>query len=189
MISEIPARAPAENALLLRVGEAETRAFSDLYDRLSARVLGTVQCILVDRAQSEEVTQEVFLEVWQSASRYEQTRGSAAAWILTIARRRAVDRVRAAQASRDRDIRIGIRDHSVEFDDVVESVELRLESARVRKAMTKLTVLQRQAVTMTYAEGFTNGETAALLRVPVGTVKTRLRDGLIGLRLILGPTR
>lgn len=180
---------PLENALLLRVGDSDQSAFGELHDLLSARVFGTVQGILVDRAQSEEVTQEVFLEIWQSASRYESTRGAALTWIFTVARRRAIDRVRSSQSSRDRDIRIGIRDHSVILDHVPETVEIRLEAVRVRKAMKNLPVLQRQALTMTYDDGYTIGEIATLLSVPVGTVKSRLRDGLIRLRLILARTR
>jgi RNA polymerase sigma-70 factor (ECF subfamily) len=145
-----------------------------------------VKRLLRDHAQSEEVTQEIFLEIWQSATRYDTSKGSAVAWMLTMAHRRAVDRVRASQASRDRDQRIGIRDLAPEFDSVAENVEVRIESERVKEAMMRLTELQRQAVQLAYFGGFSHSEVATMLSVPIGTVKTRLRDGMIRLRDELG---
>jgi RNA polymerase sigma-70 factor (ECF subfamily) len=174
--------------LLVRVSHGDQQAFSDLYDQLSGRVLGLITRLLKDHAQSEEVTQEVFLEVWQNASRFDQNRGSAPSWILTMAHRRAVDRVRAAQSSRDRDTRIGIRDFETEFDSVTESVEIRIEHERVSRALARLTEFQRQAVTMSYYGGYSHSEMAAMLGVPIGTVKTRLRDGMIRLRDEMGVT-
>jgi RNA polymerase sigma-70 factor (ECF subfamily) len=171
------------------VATGDQAAFSDLSDQLAGRVLGLVTRLLKDRAQSEEVTQEVFLEVWQNATRFDRARGTAASWVLTMAHRRAVDRVRAAQASRDRDTRIGIRDHETEFDSVTESVEIRIEHERVSRALARLTEFQRQAVTMAYYGGYTHSEMSDLLGVPIGTVKTRLRDGMIRLRDEMGVTR
>lgn len=132
------------------------------------------------------MTQEIFLEIWQTASRYEAQRGGAATWILTMAHRRAVDRIRASQAGRDRDTRIGIRDLDVEYDHVSETVEVRIEHERVKKAMSRLTELQRQAVSLAYYGGYSHSEVADLLRIPLGTVKTRLRDRMIRLRDELG---
>jgi RNA polymerase sigma-70 factor (ECF subfamily) len=106
--------------------------------------------------------------------------------MLTLTHRRSVDRIRSAQASRDRDLRIGIRDQAREYDQVAEAVEVRIESERVAVALQKLTELQRQAVTLAYFKGLSHTEVAALLHIPVGTVKTRLRDGLIRLRDELG---
>src|SRR6187431_1539014 len=100
-------------ALLVRVAGGDQSAFADLYDLISPRVFGLILRVLVDRAQSEEVLQEVFLEVWQSAGRFAPNRGQGRSWILTIAHRRAVDRVRSAQASTDRDVRAGFRDMDV----------------------------------------------------------------------------
>jgi RNA polymerase sigma-70 factor (ECF subfamily) len=172
--------------LLARVALGDQSAFGELYDQIAPRVLGLVKRLLVDHSQSEEVTQEIFLEIWQSATRYEPTRGGASTWILTMAHRRAVDRIRSSQAGRDRDTKIGIRDLAVAYDHVAETVEVRIEHERVEKAMTRLTQLQRQAVSLAYYGGFSQSEVADMLHIPLGTVKTRLRDGLIRLRDELG---
>ncbi|WP_241977773.1 sigma-70 family RNA polymerase sigma factor [Cryobacterium sp. TMS1-13-1] len=179
--------APAtKEELLARVALGDQSAFGELYDQIAPRVLGLVKRLLIDHAQSEEVTQEIFLEIWQSATRYEPTRGGASTWILTMAHRRAVDRIRSSQAGRDRDTKIGIRDLAVAYDHVAETVEVRIEHERVEKAMTRLTQLQRQAVSLAYYGGFSHSEVADMLHIPLGTVKTRLRDGLIRLRDELG---
>lgn len=172
--------------LLQRVATGDREAFAQLYDRTAPRVFGLVERLLRDHAQSEEVTQEIFLEIWQTATRYDTGRGGAIAWMLTMTHRRAVDRVRASQASRDRDTRIGIRDFPTDFDSVSESVEVRIESERVKEAMMRLTELQRQAVQLAYFGGYSHSEVADMLSVPIGTVKTRLRDGMIRLRDELG---
>jgi RNA polymerase sigma-70 factor (ECF subfamily) len=172
--------------LLERVAAGDQQAFGQLYDELAPRVLGLITRLLRDRAQSEEVTQEVFLEIWQTATRFDPNKGQAVTWILTMAHRRAVDRVRASQSSRNRDTKIGIRDFQPDYDNVAESVEVRIEHERVEKAMLRLTELQRQAVTLAYYGGYSHGEVADMLSIPVGTVKTRLRDGMIRLRDELG---
>lgn len=174
------------DGLLALVANRDRDAFAALYDMMSPRVLGLVTRLLRDPAQSEEVTQEVFLEIWQQAGTFETTRGSAVSWMLTIAHRRAVDRVRASQASRDRDERVGLRDLAVPFDQVAETVEVRIEHERVKRAMARLTELQREAVILAYYGGYTHPEMAQMLRIPLGTVKTRLRDGMIRLRDELG---
>ena len=176
----------AGDALLERIASGDQRAFAELYDLLSSRVLGLTIRLIRDRAQAEEVVQEVFLEVWQTARRFDARRGTALTWVLTMAHRRTVDRIRSAQASRDRETRQGIRDFRPEYDSVSETVELRLEHERVRRAMDRLTALQREAVLLAYYGGYTSGEVAEMLHVPVGTVKTRMRDGLIRLRDELG---
>ncbi|HEY5225020.1 MAG TPA: ECF RNA polymerase sigma factor SigK [Microbacteriaceae bacterium] len=172
--------------LLLRTGQGDQVAFGEFYDRLAPRVLGTIRRLLIDQAQSEEVAQEVFLEVWQSAARFEPNKGGAATWVLTMAKRRAIDRIRSAQASRDRDTRVGIRDFRAESDGVAETVETRIERERVGVAMERLTEAQRQAISLAYDGEYTHSEIAQLLGIPVGTVKTRLRDGMIRLRNELG---
>ena len=174
------------NDVLGRVAKGDQVAFGELYDQISPRVLGLVRRLLKDYAQSEEVTQEIFLEIWQNASRYDSSKGGASTWILTMAHRRAVDRIRSSQSTRDRDTKIGIRDFETEYDSVSESVEVRIESERVKKAMSRLTELQRQAVSLAYYGGYSHSEVATMLSVPIGTVKTRLRDGMIRLRDELG---
>ena len=177
---------PTPDELLPRVAQGDQTAFAELYDQTAPRVLGLVKRLLKDHAQSEEVTQEVFLEIWQNATRFDSARGSAASWMLTMAHRRAVDRIRASQAGRDRDLKIGVRDLETDFDSVTESVEIRIEHERVERALGRLTELQRQAVKLAYYGGLSHSEVAKLLDVPIGTVKTRLRDGMIRLRDEMG---
>jgi RNA polymerase sigma-70 factor (ECF subfamily) len=175
-----------QDQLLALVAQGDQTAFAQLYDQMAPRVLGLVRRLLRDHAQSEEVTQEIFLEIWQNATRYDSSKGGASTWIMTMSHRRAVDRVRASQSSRDRDTKIGIRDYDAEYDNVSETVQTRIEHERVEKAMQRLTELQRQAVSLAYYGGYSHSEVATLLSVPIGTVKTRLRDGMIRLRDELG---
>ena len=182
-----PSRADGEaEALLRRVARGDEAAFERLYDLHAALVHGVVLQVLRDPAQAEEVTQEVLLEVWRTAARFDAERGSARAWLVTMARRRAVDRVRSVQASSDRDSAVGVRSVEREVDVVSEEVQTRLEAQQVRRCMGGLTELQREAVNLAFYRGHTHREVAALLAVPLGTVKTRLRDGLIRLRDCLG---
>ena len=174
--------------LLQRVAAGDQAAFARVYDLLAPRVFGLILRVLVDRAQSEEVLQEVFLEVWRSASRFAPNRGQGRTWVLTIAHRRAVDRVRAAQASSDRDVRAGLRDLDVAHDGVAEQVELRMEAARVAAALRSLPEAQREALTLAYYGGYSQSEIAALVGAPLGTIKTRMRDGLTRLRAEMGVT-
>jgi RNA polymerase sigma-70 factor (ECF subfamily) len=176
----------SKESLLARIADGDQKAFGELYDQVSPTVFGLIRRLLVDRAQSEEVTQEVFLEIWQSATRYQPSKGGASTWILTMAHRRAVDRIRSSQSGRDRDLKIGIRDFVAEYDDVAETVEASIEHERVKQALGQLTQLQRQAVTLAYYGGYSHSEVATMLSVPIGTVKTRLRDGMIRLRDELG---
>ena len=170
------------DGLLAQVAGGDHVAFRELYDVFAPRVFGLIRRTLVDDGQSQEVAQDVFLEVWRSASRFNAARGSATSWIMMMAHARAVDRVRASQASRDRDLRIGARDREVHFDPVSEAGELSIESARVTVALARLTAIQRDAISMTYFDGLTGPELAARLDIPVSTLKSRLREALIRLR-------
>ncbi len=174
--------------LLLQIAEGDETSFARLYDLLSPRVFGLILRVLVDRSQSEEVLQEVFLEVWQSAARFAPNRGQGRSWILTIAHRRAVDRVRSAQASTDRDVRVGFRNLDVPHDGVAEQVELKVEGERVARALASLPEPQREALTLAYYGGYSQSEIAALVGAPLGTIKTRMRDGLSRLRTEMGVT-
>ncbi|MBC7725482.1 MAG: sigma-70 family RNA polymerase sigma factor [Burkholderiaceae bacterium] len=178
--------AVSKETLLHRIADGDQTAFSRLYDDVAPRVLGLIRRFLIDHAQSEEVAQEVFLEIWQNASRFDEKKGGATTWILTMAHRRAIDRIRSSQSGRDRDTKVGIRDYAPEYDHVSETVEVKIEHERVKLAMTRLTELQRQAVSLAYYGGYSHSEVATLLSVPIGTVKTRLRDGMIRLRDELG---
>ena len=173
--------------LLASVARGDDEAFAVLYDRVAAGVFGLVRRVVRDPAQSEEVTQEVLLDVWRSASRFNPHEGSARAWLTTLAHRRAVDRVRSAQASTERELRVAVAE--TDYDAVSEEVETRLDAQRVRRCLGTLTELQRESVALAYYGGYTYREVAALLGVAVGTVKTRMRDGLIRLRDCLGAER
>ena len=181
--------AVTDEELLVAVSRGDQAAFASLYDRLGGLVYGVVKRVVRDPSQSEEVAQEVLVEVWRTAPRFDQDKGSAQTWILTMAHRRAIDRVRSEQSSRDRTDRIGRRDRLREFDEVAEEVELRFEHQQVREALAALTDLQREAVELAYYRGYTYREVAEMLDTPLGTIKTRMRDGLIRLRDAMGVTR
>ncbi|GAB3496565.1 ECF RNA polymerase sigma factor SigK [Nocardiopsis coralliicola] len=172
--------------LLQLTARGDEGAFERVYDEVSPSVYGLVLRILRDPAQSEEVAQEVLVDVWRTASRYEQQRGSAKAWVMTLAHRRAVDRVRSEEAGARREQRASAGMGSRPFDEVEEEATARLEGERVRRCLGTLTELQRQAVQLAYYSGYTYKEVAKLLSAPLGTVKTRMRDGLIRLRDCLG---
>ncbi|HCS62369.1 MAG TPA: RNA polymerase subunit sigma [Microbacterium sp.] len=172
--------------LLVRVAAGDQSAFAQLYDMLSPRVFGLILRVLVNRSQSEEVLQEVFLEVWQSASRFAPNKGQGRSWVFTIAHRRAVDRVRASQASADRDVKAGLRDVGVAHDSVAEQVELGIAGQQVITALGTLPEAQRETIVLSYYGGYSQSEIAALVGSPLGTIKTRMRDGLTRLRIEMG---
>ncbi|MEU2246273.1 sigma-70 family RNA polymerase sigma factor [Streptomyces sp. NPDC019224] len=179
---------PDLQELMGSVARGDHDAFAQVYDVVSGPVLGLVRSVLRDPAQSEEVAQEVLVEVWRTASRFQAARGSAMSWVLTLAHRRAVDRVRSAQASAAREHKAALLDRTPAFDEVTEQVETRLEREQVRRCLRTLSELQRESVTLAYYRGLTYREVAELLAVPLGTIKTRLRDGLIRMRDCLGVT-
>jgi RNA polymerase sigma-70 factor (ECF subfamily) len=174
--------------MLGRTARGDQAAFGAVYDAMKSPVFGIVVRVVRDPAQSEEVTQEVFIDVWRHAARFPGV-GSARTWIMTMAHRRAVDRVRRAQAASEREHRAATRATTREYDDVVESVERSLEADRVRRCLEDLTDLQRESVTLAYYDGYTYPEVARRLNSPLGTIKTRMRDGLVRLRDCLGVSR
>ncbi|MDK9498593.1 ECF RNA polymerase sigma factor SigK [Streptomyces katrae] len=174
--------------IMQKVAHGDKQAFSALYDALAPMVFGIVVKVVRDRAQAEEVAQEVMIDLWRQAARYRPEAGSVTTWAATIAHRRAVDRVRSAQAATDREHAQAAREHTPAFDEVAEQVETRLESEQVRRCVRGLTELQRQAVTLAYYRGLTYREVAEALRTPLPTIKTRMRDGLIRLRDCMGVT-
>ena len=176
-----PERAEIDN-LLRAVGRGDDAAFARLYDLLSARVFGLARRVLRDPAQAEEMAQEVLIEVWRNAGRFDPERGSGLSWVLTIAHRRTVDRVRSEQASTDRERRVAEASAHIPYDEVADQVDSRLERQQVRRCLDGLTELQREAITMAYYGGRTYREVAEKLEIALPTVKTRMRDGLIRLR-------
>ncbi|MGW1932453.1 sigma-70 family RNA polymerase sigma factor [Streptomyces sp. NPDC001919] len=185
-IGDVRPAAPDLPELMGRVALGDQQAFTAVFDAVSGPVLGLVRTVLRDAAQSEEVAQEVLVEVWRTAARYQPERGSVMNWVLMLAHRRAVDRVRSEQAASDRERRAALLDHAAAYDEVVEQVEGQLEREQVRRCLRGLTELQHQSVTLAYYRGLTYREVAELLAVPLGTVKARMRDGLIRLRDCLG---
>lgn len=181
----VPPAQVDDAALVAAVAIGDEQAFEQLYDRHSPRVYATVQRVLRDPAQSQEVTQEVLVEIWRLAPRYDAAVGSVTAWITTIAHRRAVDRVRSVQAARARDVAHARREMQHPYDPVSELIVASSEYGQVRCAMTALTDLQRQAIELAFYGGHTYREVAELLGAPLGTVKSRIRDGLLHLNEIL----
>lgn len=185
--ADAPSRRPEE--LLRRTALGHSDAFEDLYRVFASRVYGIALRVVRNPEHAEEVAQEVFLEVWRRASRFDPARGSATSWLLALAHSRAVDRVRSVQASTDRDIRAGLAAVEPDVESVADTVEHRLERAAVRRCLDALTDLQRQSVTLAYYSGYTYPQVATLLAAPLPTVKTRMRDGLIRLRDCLAVAR
>lgn len=172
--------------LVARSSRGHEDAFAELYDLTASRIYGLVLRILLSADHAAEVTQEVFVEVWRQSARYAPDKGSVLAWMSTMAHRRAVDRVRSVSSEVARDEHYAINTVVREADHVWEDVEKKMDVERVRKGMASLTAIQREALVLAYFGGYTQSQVASLLKLPLGTVKTRIRDGLIGLRDALG---
>jgi RNA polymerase sigma-70 factor (ECF subfamily) len=175
---------PGLDDLLAAVARGDERAYDAVYDLTSGWVLGVARKVIRDPALAEEVMQEVMLEVWRLASRFDPAKGSGTSWVMTLAHRRAVDRVRSERSHASRELRAATA--VIDYDEVTEAVEASLEAERVQRCLSSLTRLQRECVSLAYYGGYTYAEVAELLGVPAGTVKTRMRDGLIRLRDCLG---
>ena len=178
--------ADAAGNLLVGIASGDRSAFTSLYCLVEQRVFGLVLAVLRDREQSREVVQEVFLQLWQQANRYDTGRGSGEAWVLHLAHSRAVDRVRLCQTSGVRDARYAALGHVPDTDTVIWDVLLRDEQATVRAALARLTPGQRESIVLAYYSGMTTQEISDRIGVKRATVKTRIRDGLRKLHLDLG---
>ncbi|MFD5817050.1 ECF RNA polymerase sigma factor SigK [Streptomyces sp. NPDC127038] len=181
-------RPPAEtwlDARLERAAQGDQDAFADVYDTLARPVKGLIRRVLRDEAQAEEVTQDVMVEIWRTADRYRPELGGARGWVLTLAHRRAVDRVRQVQASTDRERRSALLAEDRPFDEVAEAVELHEDHDRVQRCLAGLERHQRVPLVLAYYQGMTYLEVAACLATPAGTVKSRMRSGLRLLRRCL----
>ncbi len=172
--------------LLAAAARGDEQAFAQLYDLTSSRVYGMVLRVIRDAAQAAEVTQDIYLEVWRQSARFDSGKGAVLPWLLMIAHRRAVDRVRSAQSAVVRDDKYAVLTEERPYDSVSEQVQTSLDAQRVRKVLSDLTPAQREAVSLAYFGGYTHSEVAELLKIPLGTVKTRIRDGLIRMRDALG---
>ena len=175
---------PASRAFALAAA-GDQRAFADFYDCVAPLVFGVVLRVLRDRAQAEEVTQEVFIELWRTASRFDRERGSVRTWAVTIAHRRAVDRVRSEQSARNREVTEAARVR-VPHDEVAEQAADSIDREDVANAMRELSDVQRDAVALAFYGGLTYREVASRLSIPEGTAKTRIRDGLSKMRDLMG---
>jgi RNA polymerase sigma-70 factor, ECF subfamily len=185
-VNTAPARADdgtsSAEDLLVAAAHGDDPAFELLVRRVRSQVVRVAERVVRDPSIAEEVAQEVLTEVWRKADRFDPTKGSVSAWVSTLARRRAVDRVRSEQASRDRDDRIARRSQERDFDVVADEVEMRLEHWQVRRALAELSDRQREAIELAYFGGHTYRDVAQVLGIPEGTAKSRLRDGLLRLR-------
>lgn len=179
----------SDDALLIAVCGGDHEAFRQLYQRLAPRLVSFARRTLVDHAQAEEVVHDVLIDVWTDSTPYDPTRASAASWLQTLTHRRAVDRVRTAESTRQRELRIGVRDYQTVDHDAAERLEVLGEWVAVRTALAELSPSQRDAVLLRYREGLTDVEVAERLGIPVGTAKTRIRSGIRVLRRVFGVTR
>lgn len=170
---------PAVEVLLTRVAGGDVAAFNDLYRQLQGPVFGLAVRLLIDRHQAQEVAQEAWLQIWQQAARFDPLKGSAAAWVMRITHARAVDRIRSANAARVRDTAAAAGNHLIASDVVVDSVLLSLEQSRLREQLPHLSFKQRQSIDLAYFGGLSLPAISELLALPLGTVKTRIRDGLL----------
>lgn len=169
-----------------RVASGDQDAFSALYDATSGHMFAVIERVLRNRALSEEVLQDAYVQIWQNAGAYEAGRGRVITWCLTLAHRRAVDRVRSVRASRERELAQGAKEYQESYDDVEDTVTTRLESERVDRAMEDLNTGQVTVIKLAYYGGYTQQEIARITDLPLGTVKTRIRDGMKRLRTRLG---
>ena len=172
------------NDLLVHVARGDQDAFEAVYDRLAGPAYGVIRRVLRDPAQSEEVTQEVLLEVWRTAARFDPAVGGAATWVMTIAHRRAIDRIRSTKAAAEREQKVA--DVGTPHDEVAEAVEASLDRERVQRCLGGLTDVQRESITLAYYGGHSYRQVSELLNVTLGAIKTRIRDGLIRMRDCLG---
>ena len=171
-------------ARLADVAAGDAGALGVLYDRHIRAVYSIALRVLRDESEAEEVVQDVFAQVWRQASRYDRTRGTVAAWLMTIARTRAIDRLRARRARPDSaaaSLDMSTEPLAPSIDPAVV-IDAERDARRVRLALDTLPLVQRLALELAYFEGLTQSEIAERLEEPLGTVKTRIRLGLLKLR-------
>ena len=180
------ARRPTPEDCLSRVALGDRDAFDQVYTTFAGPVFGLARRILRDPAQAEEVAQEVLVEVWRTASRFNPQLGSAQAWVMTMAHRRAVDRVRSEQAASQRESRYGAANVDPPSDQVADSVILRDERRQVADCLGSLTDAQRECIQLAYYDGLKYVQVSERLSANLATIKSRMRDAIRGLRRCLG---
>ena len=174
--------------LIGRVGQRDRTAFSELYDRYSQLVMNVAWRILKEQQEAEDTLQEVFLQVWNDAATFDPNRGTVSSWLVTISRSRAIDRLRSRKSRLISDPIPDETFNAIKGPAAVERPEEMIENRLlVSMAITSLTSEQRVAIEMAYYEGMSQSEIAETLREPLGTIKTRIRNGLIKLKEILAP--
>jgi len=173
----------ADHTTLERMARGDHEALAELYDRHSRLVYSLALRIIRDQGEAEDIVQEVFSQAWRQAGRYEARRGNVIAWLLNLTRSRAIDRLRGRQsrpeAASESLLAIDIPDLTLPVD---EQLSLEGRASRVRAAMKELSLLQRVAIELAFYEGLTHVEIAERLELPLGTVKTRIRQGLLKLK-------
>ena len=183
VIAGPPGATAADHTTLERMARGDHEALAELYDRHSRLVYSLALRIIRDQGEAEDIVQEVFSQAWRQAGRYEARRGNVIAWLLNLTRSRAIDRLRGRQsrpeAASDSLLAIDIPDLTMPVD---EQLSLEGRASRVRAAMKELSVLQRVAIELAFYEGLTHVEIAERLELPLGTVKTRIRQGLLKLK-------
>ena len=185
-VARLPLVTAELDVLLRQVAQQDVDAFAAFYDRTRARVFGLVTRVLRDPGYSEETTQEIYLQVWRSADNYDPSAGSPLAWLLTLAHRRAVDRVRSEQAASARESRYGAANVDLPSDHVADSVILRDERRQVADCLGTLTDAQRECIQLAYYDGLTYVQVSERLSANLATIKSRMRDAIRGLRRCLG---
>lgn len=171
--------------LIRSTADGDEQAFAELYRLTARRVYGMARRVLIDAELAQDAAQEVYLQIWQNAAKFDAASGSPLAWLMTIAHRRAVDKVRSAQSSADREAKYGATSQSIEHDEVADAVSDRIDAESVVKCLATLTDTQQESVKLAYYGGLTYREVAEKLGAAVPTVKSRIRDGLLRLKSCL----
>ena len=182
-VAGLPGAIAADHAALERMARGDHEALAELYDRHARLVYSLALRILRDQSDAEDIVQDVFSQAWRQAARYESSRGNVIAWLLNLARSRAIDRLRSRRARPDS---ATVEPMPIELPDLAQPIDEQVasshEAARIRAAVDELSVLQRVAIELAFYEGLTHVEIAERLELPLGTVKTRIRQGLLKLK-------
>ncbi|MBI1817601.1 MAG: sigma-70 family RNA polymerase sigma factor [Deltaproteobacteria bacterium] len=171
--------------LALALGRGEQHALAELYDRFGGAVYHLALRITRDPSTAEEICLDAFLQLWRQAARFNANHGSVQSWLFTIARSRAIDRIRAAGAAKRTEVEDPIPVNAVQQPD--ETAEFAERRELVREAIATLPAVQRTALELAYYEGLSHSQIANRLNEPLGTVKTRIRQAMIALRQTLAP--